>query len=92
VELEKMVQIGYAKILVVKGTVFLQILLFSACLSAINLIKDKNITKAILYEKSPTCGVNKIYDGSFNRQLIDGSVFTALLKKQGVKCYSHIAL
>ncbi len=41
---------------------------------------------AILQSRSPTCGVNEIYDGSFSGRLIEGSgVFAALLKKNGIK-------
>jgi len=52
-------------------------------------IKNK-CTLAILKDKSPSCGVNHIYDGSFKGILIDGMGFTAsLLKKNGFKVLSE---
>lgn len=42
--------------------------------------------KAILKEKSPMCGVNKIYDGIFNDRITKGSgILTQLLRKNGIK-------
>jgi len=40
---------------------------------------------AILKSRSPSCGHGKVYDGSFNHQLIEGDGFTAaLLKANGI--------
>ena len=40
----------------------------------------------ILQSRSPSCGVNTIYDGSFSGKLIPGQgVFSELLKKNGIK-------
>lgn len=36
-----------------------------------------NINKAILKSKSPSCGVGKIYDGTFSGKLIEGNGVTA---------------
>ena len=45
--------------------------------------------KAILQDNSPSCGVHKIHDGSFNDKLIDGSGITTLkLKEKGIECYT----
>lgn len=42
--------------------------------------------KAILKEKSPSCGCGKIYDGSFSKVLIDGNGVTAdLLLHHGME-------
>ncbi len=43
------------------------------------LAKLFNVKKAILKSKSPSCGKNKIYDGTFNNNLIDGMGITAKL-------------
>ncbi len=52
-----------------------------------------NIKKAVLKEKSPSCGVYKIYDGSFSGKLIDGSgVTTKLLKENGIEVFNEYAL
>ncbi|MEG2245929.1 MAG: DUF523 domain-containing protein [Peptostreptococcaceae bacterium] len=46
--------------------------------------------EAILKEGSPSCGSNKIYDGSFNGNKIDGMGITArTLKKEGIKIISE---
>lgn len=43
-------------------------------------------TVAILKEKSPSCGLGKIYDGTFSKRLTDGDGVTAeCLKKAGIK-------
>lgn len=39
---------------------------------ALESIKDERIDFAILQSRSPTCGVNKIYDGTFSGRLIPG--------------------
>ena len=40
---------------------------------------------AILKEKSPSCGMGKIYDGSFSKTLVAGNGITAeLLKETGI--------
>ncbi|MFW6008755.1 MAG: DUF523 domain-containing protein [archaeon] len=45
--------------------------------------------KAILKSKSPSCGVGKIYDGSFSGKLVDGNGITAdLLIENGIEVIS----
>ena len=39
---------------------------------ALEKIKDEKIDLVILQSKSPTCGVNHIYDGTFSGKLIPG--------------------
>ena len=52
-----------------------------ACL---RLAKEKGIDLAILQSRSPSCGVNQVYDGTFSGHLIKGSgVFAALLRENG---------
>ena len=36
-------------------------------------IRDEEIQCAILQSRSPTCGVNQVYDGTFSGKLIPGS-------------------
>lgn len=59
------------------------------CAGACNTLAlaEKNGVKlAVLKDRSPSCGCNKIYDGSFRRRLVAGvGVTTALLKKHGIK-------
>ncbi len=46
--------------------------------------------EAILKEGSPSCGSNKIYDGTFTGIKIDGMGITAsLLKKEGIRIMSE---
>lgn len=48
--------------------------------------KFYNVKMAILKEKSPSCGLGKIYDGTFSKTLIEGNGVTAdLLIKNGIK-------
>ncbi len=55
----------------------------------INIVKYKHITKAILVEKSPSCGVHQIHNGLFNGGLIDGEGYaTKELKNHKVDCYT----
>ncbi|MFI3252513.1 MAG: DUF523 domain-containing protein [bacterium] len=58
---------------------------------ALELCKKHNIKLAVLKEKSPSCGVTKIYDGTFSGNLIDGSgVTTSLLKENGIEVINEI--
>ena len=55
-----------------------------AVAQAMELIRKKNIQCAVLQSRSPTCGVNQIYDGSFSGTLIKGSgVLAQALKAAG---------
>ena len=50
------------------------------------LAKKYNVKKALLKMKSPSCGNEKIYDGTFSHKVIDGDGVTAeLLKTNGVE-------
>ncbi|WP_295893922.1 DUF523 domain-containing protein [uncultured Vibrio sp.] len=58
--------------------------------NALEICREQQIQFAILAEGSPSCGSNKIYDGTFNGIKIDGSgVTTALLKQNGVSVFSQ---
>ena len=50
------------------------------------LAKKYNVKKALLKLKSPSCGNEKIYDGTFTHTIIDRDGVTAeLLKNNGIK-------
>ena len=52
----------------------------------LKLAKKLNIKKAVLKSKSPSCGLGKIYDGTFSNNLIDGNgICTELLIKNGIE-------
>lgn len=53
---------------------------------AINICSYLGIQTAILKEKSPSCGVHKIYNGEFKNELIDGEgTLTSALRKMGIR-------
>ena len=55
-----------------------------AVVQAMEMIRKENIQCAILQSRSPTCGVNEIYDGSFSGKLVPGSgVLARALKDAG---------
>ena len=50
---------------------------------------NSGVEYAILKSRSPSCGVGKIYDGSFTKSLIDGDgIFAHLCRKSGINCIS----
>lgn len=49
-----------------------------------------NIKVAIVKEKSPSCGKNYIYDGTFTNTLIEGKgITTSLLAENGIKVFTE---
>ena len=52
--------------------------------AALSKIQNEEIDLVILQSRSPTCGVNQIYDGSFTGKLIPGmGLFAKALKQRG---------
>lgn len=57
----------------------------------LKIAKLYKISKAILKEGSPSCGVNYVYDGSFTGEKIKGNgLTTEILIKNGIKVISDI--
>ena len=57
---------------------------------AYNIAVNNNVKKALLKEGSPSCGSNKIYDGTFTGVKIDGKGITVRkLKELGIEIYSE---
>lgn len=55
----------------------------------LKIVEMLNVTAAILKERSPSCGVNHIYDGSFTHCVIKGQgVTAALLNEYNIPTYS----
>ncbi len=53
---------------------------------ALEQISHEEIECAILQSRSPTCGVNQVYDGSFSGRLITGSgIFAQALRHAGYR-------
>lgn len=51
---------------------------------------NNNIKYALLKEGSPSCGVNRVYDGTFSGNKINGiGITTKLLKENGIIVYSE---
>ena len=49
-----------------------------------------NIHKAIMKDRSPSCGKGRIYDGSFSNRLVEGNGVTVeLLQRNHIKVYSE---
>jgi len=54
-------------------------------IETLKIVRQYNCKKAILKSRSPSCGSNVIYDGSFSGKLIPGDGITAkVLKENGV--------
>lgn len=52
---------------------------------ALDKVIDNQVDLVILQSRSPSCGVNNIYDGSFSGKLVDGKgVFAKLLVDNGI--------
>lgn len=57
---------------------------------AASLVKKHDIKFALLKERSPSCGANKIYAGPGSREVIEGEgVTAAYLRELGVKVFSE---
>ena len=55
-----------------------------AVADAMELIRKEDIQCAVLQSRSPTCGVNQVYDGSFSGKLVSGSgILAQALKDAG---------
>lgn len=53
---------------------------------ALQIAKLVGCKKAILKANSPTCGVGKIYDGTFSGKLVPGEgVFSEMLKQENIE-------
>lgn len=49
-------------------------------------VLKQKVELAILQSRSPSCGVNEIYDGSFSGKKIKGQgIFAKMLMEQGIK-------
>lgn len=60
---------------------------------ALALCKAHDIHFAVLTESSPSCGRNKVYDGSFSGHKIEGMGLTAyLLEKNGIRVFSQFEI
>ena len=59
----------------------------------LKIVEMVTVTAAILKERSPSCGVNNIYDGSFSHRIKPGQgVTAALLSEHNIPLYSEEGL
>ena len=57
-----------------------------AVADAMERIRKEDIRYAVLQSRSPTCGVNQVYDGSFSGKLIPGSgILAQALQAEGYR-------
>lgn len=62
----------------------------SGAQQALSLAEQHQVQYALLKESSPSCGVHKIYDGTFSGRKIAGNgMTTQLLKKNGILVFSE---
>lgn len=67
--------------------------LIQGATEVMKMVKMFKVTAAILKERSPSCGVHYIYDGSFTHNLMPGQgVTAALLKESNIPIYSEEGL
>ena len=65
----------------------------TGALSTLDLTRKHDIKIAILKAKSPSCGSDCIYDGTFENRLVPGmGVTTAVLRKNGVCVFSELEI
>ena len=57
---------------------------------ALKICLEQNITKALLKQKSPSCGSKQIYDGTFTNTIINGEGITSkLLRQNNITIYDE---
>ena len=56
----------------------------------LKIVKLLNINQAVLKQRSPSCGVGQIYNGTFSKIVTKGDgITTALLKRNGISVISE---
>jgi uncharacterized protein YbbK (DUF523 family) len=80
---------GQARVLDSAGSDVTQAFLDGAR-QALQLAQQNNVKAAILKERSPSCGSQAIYDGTFSKQPKPGrGVTAALLEQHGIKVFNE---
>jgi len=60
---------------------------------AVRVARELGIRVAVLKSRSPSCGVGRIYDGTFSGRLVDGDgVTAAALRREGVQVFDEYHL
>jgi uncharacterized protein YbbK (DUF523 family) len=59
----------------------------------LNLAKARNAWIAVMKERSPSCGSNTVYDGTFRGRKVAGAgVAAALLRRNGILVFSEVQI
>lgn len=54
--------------------------------AALDIVKKNNVELVVLQSRSPSCGINEVYDGTFSKRLIPGEgVFARLLRENNIR-------
>ena len=57
---------------------------------ALEAAQSHGVVAAILKERSPSCGVHQVYDGTFSKTVVDGSGTAArLLRQNGIMIFNE---
>ena len=57
-----------------------------AVAKVMELVREEKISCAVLQSRSPTCGVNQVYDGTFTGKLVPGSgILAQALREAGCR-------
>ena len=60
---------------------------------AVELARKNGCKAAIIKSRSPSCGFDRIYDGSFSHTFCEGDgVWAEMLRAQGIALFSEISL
>lgn len=60
---------------------------------ALEIFKENHVKIALLKFRSPSCGNDRVYDGTFSHTLIDGQgIFTQILEEQGIRVYNELQI
>lgn len=62
----------------------------AGAVAAVKLARENNVAFAIMKEQSPSCGSSRIYDGTFEGNIIPGAgVATEMLRAAGFRVFSE---
>lgn len=54
--------------------------------AALDIVKKNHVELVVLQSRSPSCGINEVYDGTFSKRLIPGEgVFARLLRENNIR-------
>ncbi len=85
----KEVLMGSAKVMDKEGKDMTEIFLKGAQ-EVLKIAKVYKATEVILKERSPSCGVSYIYDGTFDKRVVPGmGVTAALLGREGLRLWTE---